>query len=136
MRQATTGQPGGHEETIRKPPLSRRTFPWKTTWTATRLCIDGQGLPAQPELLAGVVSAAPGDALAALVSVALLLFCGSRAFAAMTSAINVLWWGVDRLTFRAGSLLRLWMPAVTLSLLCGAALAGPGSGASPPPATG
>ena len=80
-------------------------------------------LPAQQQLLEGIVSAAPDDGVAALVSVGLLLFSGSRAFAAMTSAVNVLWRRVDRLTFPRRQLLRLGMLAVTLVLLLGAALA-------------
>jgi membrane protein len=141
---------------------------WRTTWTATRLFVDDQGLswagaiglylflsvppfmvavtwaaaplfgtdgaeafvveqvakylPAEQDLLEGVVSAAPGDAVAALVSIGLLLFSGSRAFAAMTSAINVLWRRVDQLTFPGRQLLRLGMLAVTVVLLIGAAL--------------
>lgn len=141
---------------------------WRTTWTATRLFVDDQGLswagaiglyvflsvpplmvavtwvagpfvgsdgaeafvieqvakylPAEQEVLEGVVSTAPRHAGAALVSILLLFFSGSRAFAAMTSAMNVFWRRIDRLTFPRRQLLRIGMVAVTLALLTVAAL--------------
>jgi membrane protein len=142
---------------------------WRTTWTATRLFVDDQGLswagaiglylflsvppfmvavtwalgpwfgsggaegfvveqvakylPAQHELLEGVVAAAPDNPAGALASIGLLLFSGSRAFAALTSAVNVLWRRVDRLTFLRRQLLRVGLLLVSLVLLAAAGLA-------------
>lgn len=79
-------------------------------------------LPAEQKLLEGVVGSAPANGVAALASVLLLLFSGSRAFAAMTSAINVLWRRVDELTFVRRQALRLGLLAVTVGLLALAAL--------------
>ncbi len=79
-------------------------------------------LPAQQGLLEGIVTARPAEALGGVVSVAFLLFSGSRAFAALTSAINVMWRRVDRLTFLRRQVLRLGMLLITLILLSLAAL--------------
>ncbi len=79
-------------------------------------------LPAEQELLEGIVAFRPSDPLGGVVSVILLLFSGSRAFAALTSAINVLWRRVDGLTFVRRQVLRLGMLLVTLTLLALAAL--------------
>lgn len=79
-------------------------------------------LPAEQKLLQGVVGSAPGNGAAALASVLLLLFSGSRAFAAMTSAINVLWRRVDELTFVRRQALRIGMLMVTVVLLALAAM--------------
>lgn len=141
---------------------------WRTTWNATRLFVDDQGLswagaiglylflsvppfmvavswvagavvpsqeaeafvidqvakylPAERDLLEGVISAAPADGTAALISVGLLLFSGSRAFAALTSAVNVFWRRVDQLTFGRRQLLRAGMLIVAIGLLSLAAL--------------
>ena len=86
-------------------------------------------LPAEQQLLEGIVARLPESALAGTLSVALLLFSGSRAFAALTSAINVMWRQVDRLTFWRRQGLRAGMLAVTLMLLVVAGLAEAGIGA-------
>ena len=82
-------------------------------------------VPAQQELLDAVVANVPREAVGGTLSVALLLLSGSRAFAAMTSAINVMWRRVDRLTFWRRQALRLGMLAVTL-VLAGLAALGEG----------
>lgn len=79
-------------------------------------------LPAEQELLEGIVAARPTDALGGIISVALLLFSGSRAFAALISAVNVMWRRVDRLTFLRRQALRSGMLFVTFVLLGLAAL--------------
>ena len=79
-------------------------------------------LPAEQQLLEGIVAQRPDNALAGTLSVALLLFSGSRAFASLTSAVNVMWRRVDRLTFLRRQVLRIGMLAVTLMLLIAAAL--------------
>ena len=79
-------------------------------------------LPAEEELMEGIVAHRPDNAAAGTFSVLLLLFSGSRAFAAMTSAINVMWRRVDRLTFSRRQALRMGMLAVTLVLLLAAGL--------------
>lgn len=83
-------------------------------------------VPAKQELLDAVVANVPREAAGGTLSVALLLFSGSRAFAAMTSAVNVMWRRVDRLTFWRRQALRLGMLAVTL-LLAGLAALGEGA---------
>lgn len=79
-------------------------------------------LPAEEELMQGIVAELPDNAAAGTFSVVLLLFSGSRAFAALTSAVNVMWRRVDRLTFWRRQALRIGMLAVTLVLLLGAGL--------------
>ena len=79
-------------------------------------------LPTQQDLLQGVVANVPQEALGGAISVVLLLFSGSRAFAALTSAVNVMWRRVDRLTFLRRQVLRLGMLLVTFALLGLAAL--------------
>jgi membrane protein len=79
-------------------------------------------LPAEQELLEGIVSSRPDSVAAGAVSIGLLLFSGSRAFAAMTSAVNVMWRRVDRLTFWRRQALRVGMVAATLVLAGMAAL--------------
>ncbi len=74
-------------------------------------------VPADPGLLESVVAHDPQGAAAAVGSVLLLLFSGSRAFAALTSAINVMWLRVDRLTFWRRQGLRLGMLVVALALI-------------------
>jgi membrane protein len=80
-------------------------------------------LPAELGLLEAIVAHRPDSPGAAVLSTALLLFSGSRAFAAMLSAINVTWRRVDALTFWRRQALRLGMVAVTLLLLVVAAVA-------------
>jgi len=79
-------------------------------------------LPAEQGLLEGIVEARPTEALGGAISVAVLLFSGSRAFAALTSAVNVMWRRVDQLTFVRRQALRFGMLFVTLVLLILAAL--------------
>lgn len=79
-------------------------------------------LPTQQSLLDGILAHRPQDALGGGISVVLLLFSGSRAFAALTSAINVMWRRVDRLTFIWRQGVRLGMLVLTLVLLALAAL--------------
>jgi membrane protein len=113
--------------------LSVPPFMVAVTWAASPLFgTDGAAgfvveqvskyLPARQELLEGIVTSPPDTAAGALVSIGLLLFSASRAFAAMTSAINVLWRRVDRLTFGRRQLLRIGMVVLALSLLLLAAL--------------
>ena len=79
-------------------------------------------LPAKQSLLEGIVSHRPDSAAGGALSVALLLFSGSRAFAALASAVNVMWQRIDGLTFWRRQLLRAGMLAVSLALLLAAAL--------------
>ncbi|HEX2194067.1 MAG TPA: YihY/virulence factor BrkB family protein [Candidatus Limnocylindria bacterium] len=79
-------------------------------------------LPAEQGLVNGIVASQPEHAGAAALSLGLLLFSGSRAFAALTSAINVMWRRVDRLTFVWRQVLRLGMLVVALLLMGVAAL--------------
>lgn len=80
-------------------------------------------LPAEQGLLERIVANRPESLGAGLFSAALLLFSGSRAFAAMISAINVTWRRVDALTFWRRQGLRLGMLCLTLALLVVAAVA-------------
>lgn len=80
-------------------------------------------LPTRQDLLEGIVTSAPDSPGGAAISIGLLLFSASRAFAAMISAINVLWRRVDRLTFGRRQLLRIGMVALALALLLLAGLA-------------
>ncbi len=80
-------------------------------------------LPAQQGLLDAVMTNKPREAAGGALSLAFLLFSGSRAFAAMTSAVNVMWRRVDRLTFWRRQALRVGMLLVTLVLAGLAALA-------------
>ena len=79
-------------------------------------------LPAEQELLQGIVSRPPESVATGAVSIALLLFSGSRAFAAMTSALNVMWRQVDELTFWRRQALRVGMVLATLALTGAAAV--------------
>lgn len=79
-------------------------------------------LPTQQGLFDGIVANVPHEALGGTISLVLLLFSGSRAFAALTSAVNVMWRRVDRLTLFRRQVLRLGMLLVTLALLGLAAL--------------
>ncbi len=80
-------------------------------------------VPAREDLLAGVFSFDPGgSAIAGLVSMALLLFSGSRAFAALASGVNVMWQQDDQLSFLERQGLRAAMLAFSLLLLAGAAV--------------
>jgi membrane protein len=79
-------------------------------------------LPAQQGILDAVMANKPAEAAGGALSAAFLLFSGSRAFAAMTSAVNVMWRRVDRLTFWRRQALRIGMLLVTLVLASLAAL--------------
>jgi uncharacterized BrkB/YihY/UPF0761 family membrane protein len=81
-------------------------------------------LPAQQELLEAIVAYGPENLSGGALSVALLLFSGSRAFAAMISAVNIMWRRIDALTFWRRQALRGGMLAVTVALLTVAAVAG------------
>jgi len=113
--------------------LSVPPFLVATAWVAGLLFPPDQGeafmleqvakyLPAEQDLLEGILANKPTEALGGVISVALLLFGGSRAFAALTSAINVMWRRVDQLTFVRRQVLRIGMLLVTLALLGLAAL--------------
>jgi membrane protein len=80
-------------------------------------------LPAQQELLEAIVAYGPENLSGGALSVALLLFSGSRAFAAMISAVNIMWRRIDALTFWRRQALRGGMLAVTVALLTVAAVA-------------
>ena len=86
-------------------------------------------LPAQQDLLKGIVTSRPADAVGGSVSLLLLLVSGSRAFAALTEVINVAWRDVDRLTFWRRQILRAAMLVLSLGLLLLAALVEAGMGA-------
>ena len=75
-------------------------------------------VPARIDLLVGVFTGNAGGSIAvALVSLGFLLFSGSRAFAALSSAVNVMWRQSDEVTFWGRQLMRLWMLGASLGLL-------------------
>jgi membrane protein len=78
-------------------------------------------LPEGERFLEGVLATRPESPAAGPVAIGLLLVSGSRMFAAMTSAINVMWRRVDRLTFWRRQALRVGMVAATLVLMLVAA---------------
>ena len=79
-------------------------------------------VPAESELLMSVlVREEPLATGAGVVSLAFLLFAGSRAFAAMASAINRMYGRTDQLSFWDTQRSRAWLLALSLVLL---ALAG------------
>jgi membrane protein len=78
-------------------------------------------LPEGNRFLEGVLATRPESPVAGPLSIALLLVSGSRMFAAMTSAINVMWRRVDRLTFWRRQALRIGMVGATLVLMLVAA---------------
>lgn len=81
-------------------------------------------VPAREDLLGGVFQNEPGGSLVVvLVSLGFLLFSGSRAFAALSSGINVMWRQSDEVTFWGRQLMRLWMLGASLGLLLLAGLA-------------
>jgi membrane protein len=85
-------------------------------------------LPAQQDLLQGIVTTRPAGLMGGLVSLIFLLVSGSRAFAALSGVINVIWQEVQELTFWRRQLLRLGMLVVSLGLLLLAAVAEAGMG--------
>ncbi|MCV0402600.1 MAG: YihY/virulence factor BrkB family protein [Chloroflexi bacterium] len=75
-------------------------------------------VPAREELLSGVFSLDPGGStIAGLVSLGFLLVSGSRAFAALTSGINVMWRQSDKVSFWQRQGLRIAMLGFSLVLL-------------------
>jgi membrane protein len=87
-------------------------------------------VPARIDLLTGVFAGNTGSSIVvALVSLGFLLFSGSRAFAALSSAVNVMWRQSDKVDFWDRQLMRLWMLGAALGLLLAAALADAGLGA-------
>jgi YihY family inner membrane protein len=80
-------------------------------------------VPAQSELLSGVFAGNPGATLVtAVVSIGFLLFSGSRAFAALASAINVMWRQSEEVDFWDTQRLRAILLGGSLALLALAAL--------------
>lgn len=80
-------------------------------------------VPAQEDLLAGVFEGdAGGTIVTAVVSLGFLLFSGSRAFAALSGGVNVMWRQSDKVSFWERQLMRTWMLGASLLLLVGAAL--------------
>lgn len=80
-------------------------------------------VPAREELLSGVFSLDPGGSVVAgLVSLAFLFVSGSRAFAALTSGINVMWRQSDKVSFWERQGMRIGMLGLSLVLLAAAGL--------------
>lgn len=80
-------------------------------------------VPAREELLSGVFSLDPGGSMVAgVVSLAFLLVSGSRAFAALTSGINVMWRQSDKVSFWQRQAFRVALLGLSLLLLAAAAL--------------
>ena len=87
-------------------------------------------VPARIDLLTGVFAGNTGGSIAvALVSLGFLLFSGSRAFAALSSAVNVMWRQSDKVDFWERQLMRIWMLGAAFGLLLVAVLADAGIGA-------
>jgi membrane protein len=75
-------------------------------------------VPARSELLQSVLVRQESIATSAgLVSLAFLLFSGSRIFAALASAINRMWHRTDRLSFWDTQRSRAWLLALSVVLL-------------------
>ena len=80
-------------------------------------------VPAREDLLAGVFTLDPGgSAIAGVVSLGFLLFSGSRAFAALSSGINVMWRKSDQVSFWEKQGMRAALLAFSLVLLAAAAV--------------
>lgn len=106
--------------------------PFMSKYAAEDLVLDQavKFVPARIDLLTGVFAGNTGSSIAvALVSLGFLLFSGSRAFAALSSAVNVMWRQSDKVGFWDRQLMRLWMLGAALGLLLVAALAEAGIGA-------
>lgn len=87
-------------------------------------------VPARIDLLTGVFAGSTSSSIAvALVSLGFLLFSGSRAFSALSSAVNVMWRQSDKVGFWDRQLMRLWMLGAAFGLLIVAALADAGMSA-------
>lgn len=81
-------------------------------------------VPARIDLLTGVFAGSTSSSIAvAVVSLGFLLFSGTRAFAALSSGINVMWRQSDKVTFWGRQLMRLWMLGASLGLLLLAGMA-------------
>lgn len=106
--------------------------PFMSKYAAEDLVLDHavKFVPARIDLLTGVFAGNTGSSIAvAVVSLGFLLFSGSRAFAALSSAVNVMWRQSDKVGFWERQLMRFWMLAAALGLLLVAALAEAGIGA-------
>ena len=75
-------------------------------------------VPARAELLSGIFAGDPGGTLATVaISIGFLLFSGTRAFAALASAINVMWRQSDEVSFWDRQRLRAILLGGSLALL-------------------
>lgn len=117
------------------PPLmvasSLLLQPFSSKYVAEDFVLDQavKFVPARIDLLTGVFAGNTGSSIAiALVSLGFLLFSGSRAFAALSSAVNVMWRQSDEVDFWERQLMRLWMLGAAFGLLLLAALADAGLG--------
>jgi len=106
------------------PPLmvasSLLLQPFMSKYAAEDFVLDQavKFVPARIDLMTGVFGGNTGGSIAlALVSLAFLLFSGTRAFAALTSGVNVMWRQSDQVTFWGRQLMRLWMLGASLGLL-------------------
>jgi membrane protein len=106
------------------PPLmvasSLLLQPFMSKYAAEDFVLDQavKFVPARIDLLTGVFGGNTGSSIAiALVSLGFLLFSGSRAFAALSSGVNVMWHQSDEVTFWGRQLMRLWMLGASLALL-------------------
>lgn len=80
-------------------------------------------VPARSELLESVFAADPGGSgVAIAISLVLLLFSGSRAFAALSSGVNVMWRQSEKVTFWERQFMRTWMLGAAIGLLALGAL--------------
>lgn len=86
-------------------------------------------LPAQQDLLRGIVTSHPAGVAGGAISLVFLLVSGSRAFAALTAVVNVLWREADETTFWRRQVLRVAMLGVSVGLLLLAGLADAAMGA-------
>jgi membrane protein len=118
------------------PPLmvasSLLLQPFTSKYAAEDFVLDQavKFVPARIDLLTGVFAGNTGSSIAvALVSLGFLLFSGSRAFAALSSAVNVMWRQSDKVDFWDRQLMRLWMLGAAFGLLLVATLADAGIGA-------
>lgn len=74
-------------------------------------------LPAERQLLTAVIHGGTGSAAYTAVTLLILAFSASRVFAALISAINVMWRRVDQLSFARRQLLRATLMAAAAGLL-------------------
>jgi membrane protein len=106
------------------PPLmvasSLLLQPFMSKYAAEDFVLDQavKFVPARIDLMTGVFGGNTGGSIVlALVSLGFLLFSGTRAFAALTSGVNVMWRQSDEVTFWGRQLMRLWMLGASLGLL-------------------